>query len=730
MSPPAFQLKADPTAVVQRANEFDACNVSSPEWEAFALRFNSHFKSILHVFENKPGTSTTASSGGSSSSSSASSSSSPAWEGGYSEDPGVSVDPGYSTDPSMANESWEDGYSTDPGVSIDPGMSIDPSLDASSSGGSSTAEPQKSVDTSSGKFLTGETLSCLFSVGQRDMLMDYFDSKIIPDRLFNGDETNATTAQQRILMAGQILSVGEYAPGSFYQRVHARFCGHWAKLVWHYAGATPGGNVEWAGVAGNLDHAGNIVLGNGKDQSIHSGRKSRTFMRDVDPEDIDKFVPEGSNFAKKYHNSSEEKGGKMQRYGEISLSKAESELKAGDWLYLFNGNSSGSGNHSVIFSRWAGASKKNKEGIRYRKAMVFSQTDPKYGGQEHSAHIGDEFRVKDEKEKVPKIQTVTKINRVAEDAGPADSVLDVLGGKMSEGETLSSTNQKYEKNFLRKHKAPLNREALAHDLWMENNEWINQLAALDGDRLTDKQESLLREANDYSGHVENLVRLNRRLLAIVTSVNKHDTNVKRVYEDGKPAKKGLRKNPIPGLNEQYDEQRKEADAKLAELQEQLDTIDAELNPIQSKIDELEAEMDRLGYVSEIKELKADLNASFKLYKSLPKGDPQRKTIMADRKKKSARKKELVAKAKAHDPEVKGMKKELGPLKKQVKPLNNKRKKIVAKQAEIDSKDPWAHVHPGNNKDNVDKTYNFKGDFQPVRPYETSGHFKKAKEEGG
>ncbi|MEM7036155.1 MAG: hypothetical protein AAF570_04175, partial [Bacteroidota bacterium] len=692
MSPPQQQWTLDESPSIQGEPNFDACGVSDYRWEEFSIQFNEHFKTILHAFKD------IASRKSASSGTSSESSAEPMPDYG-------------STYPSTAGENatWSEDYWEEPGYTAAPSLTYENTEDAA----------QTRANSGGGVFLTGEMLSCLFTLEQREMLMDYFSTNVIPDRIFNGDENNSTTAQQRILMAGQILSLGIYKPGSFYQRVHARFCGHWAKMVWHYAGVTPSGNVEWAGIAGNLDHDGNVVLGNGKDTTVFSGRSDRTYMRDVDEDQLGEYLPEGSNFAKKYaETEDEEKKGKMQRYGEMSLKEAEATLKPGDWLYLFNGNSSGSGNHSVIFSDWDGNPQTTKDNIRYRKIKVFSQTDPDVGGKEHSAHIGDEFRVKDEANKVPKIQTVTKVNRVDENAGPADSVLDVLGGTMSEGNALNGNNVTYEKRFLKKHKAPLDREALALEIFLENNDLIKELAALDGDRLTDKQQALLNQANDLHGHVENLVRLNRRLLAITSSVRKHDRNMKKLYVDGKPARKGVRKNPLPGLNEQYEEQRKASDAKIAELQEQLDAIDEELLPTQTEIDKLKAKQERLGNVSEIKRLTQEMNDGYKLKISLPKGDPQRKEITKKWKEAKKKRTALREEAKLHKDELADIKTALGPLEKKAKPLKKQREKIVKSQAEIEATDPWGKVHPGDNKTDVDKTYKFKGDFQPVRPYET------------
>ncbi|MEM7036156.1 MAG: hypothetical protein AAF570_04180, partial [Bacteroidota bacterium] len=480
-----------------------------------------------------------------------------------------------------------------------------------------------------------------------------------------------------------------------------------------------------AGVSGNLDHDGNIVLGNGDHEGVFSGRTSRTYLNKAGAEERDALTPDGTGFSSAYDNASAERKKAFQRYGEMSLNDAISKIQPGDWLYYFNGNSSASGNHSVIFSHWdSGIGTSNK--IRYKRAVVFSQGTPKSGGKEHFVNLGDKFQPRNKDLGHPKICTVTKISRVSEGAGPADSVADVLGGTMSEGETLSGNNQKYQKLFKRRHKAPLDIDKLRAELVGENRDLIDELAALDGDRLTDGQEGLLRQANNEP-HVENIVRLTRRLWSIVTSVRKHDANRKQKYETGKPAIKGKRK-AVPGLNEKYEAIRTESETKLAAIAAEMAEIDAEMGPTQSEINRIEAEIDTLGHKSEIKALKADLNASFKKYKSLKKGDPERKTIMADRKAKMARKKDLQSKAKVHKPEVAELEKELRPLKKKIKPLERRRAKLEKDEAKVNAQDPWGYSHTGNNKTGVDKTYKFKSDFEAVRPYKKNGHLKGKKEE--
>jgi phage shock protein A len=108
--------------------------------------------------------------------------------------------------------------------------------------------------------------------------------------------------------------------------------------------------------------------------------------------------------------------------------------------------------------------------------------------------------------------------------------------------------------------------------------------------------------------------------------------------------------------------------------------------------------------------------------------PERNAIVKERKAMMARKKELQGIAKGHEPEVAELEKQLKPLKKKVKPLEKRRAKLEKQEAEINAQDPWGYAHTGNNKTDVDMTYNFKGDIEAVRPYRESGHLKSSKKE--
>lgn len=125
--------------------------------------------------------------------------------------------------------------------------------------------------TSTGSTLSAHEIAANFTPRQITLLSQYFDSNIIPERLFNGDETNLLDAGQRIVISAHILANGRYDSGFRLQRVHARMCFHWAHMVYHYAGVTPPGGALTFGVMGTTDPTGQVVLGGGSEEAGRRG---------------------------------------------------------------------------------------------------------------------------------------------------------------------------------------------------------------------------------------------------------------------------------------------------------------------------------------------------------------------------------------------------------------------------------------------------------------------------
>lgn len=354
----------------------------------------------------------------------------------------------------------------------------------------------------SGAGVPASVLNELFTPTQRQKLAAFCANHVIPDRLFNGDDVGASSAQQRIVLSGHILATGEYEPGSFSQRLYARMCGHWANLVMTYAGA---GDAGGRGVREEFDHEGNLSLSTGQ-----------------------RHAPEGMHGPQRMDESdyaTGERAPERSRFRHRGLDKnALDGLAAGDWLWYYNDNGGGGGNHSVIFSRWAGPWESfvdpEMEGmtINYRRALCMSQRNPNDGGLEHTSILGDHYSFLPGESRT-RVCPVTNVSRVAEDAHPvrtADDLREVLGTGRDAGQ-----NQQFIDRLLRRHPGKrIDWDALAGDIRARNTALLSELQARHSQRLSEGQiaaiEALNAEAlrdNSSAADITTLVRLNNRLTA-------------------------------------------------------------------------------------------------------------------------------------------------------------------------------------------------------------------------
>ena len=126
-------------------------------------------------------------------------------------------------------------------------------------------------------------LGPVFSNWQRARLIEYFHDNKIPEGLFTSSlATGKLLPHQRILLAAQILAAGERdvknskalkVRGDKWDldpHVKAKYCGHWVKLVWNYAGVNPADDParEWV-----VGPTGRISFGGGKRATIYQGRR-------------------------------------------------------------------------------------------------------------------------------------------------------------------------------------------------------------------------------------------------------------------------------------------------------------------------------------------------------------------------------------------------------------------------------------------------------------------------
>jgi hypothetical protein len=337
------------------------------------------------------------------------------------------------------------------------------------------ANPERRSSTAEGEHIDDFTtveLHAMFSSLQREQLHDYFETGMVPDHLFNGDDLGNANAQQRILLAAHILTYGKIAMGSYTQRIHARFCGHWVTLVKNYAGVAKTGG---RGIENEFDHAGNVVMGGGFMTGSFEGTRSL-----VDPS---------------------AKGGKFRR-GHLPFDRF-GELQPGDWLYLFTGNSSGSGDHSVIFSHWLGANQLQSEtGINYRKAVVFSQKNNKGGGAYDDWFLGDARGVFQGNPIYP----ITKVMHHDPESHTPRTTAEVEQFDLNLDPNKSAGIAKGHNTFLKK--KHIDRDALIRYLQATNRTLLDKLAQTG--RTTPGQMQLWHATNE-STDLEVLVRLNERI---------------------------------------------------------------------------------------------------------------------------------------------------------------------------------------------------------------------------
>lgn len=327
-------------------------------------------------------------------------------------------------------------------------------------------------------------LQYLFTLEQRQLLMQFFNTNLIPERVFNGDYVGRTTAQQRMLMAGHILAKGKYQPGSFEQTVHAKSCYHWVQIVRHYAGVTPSGLAN-EGTGGQFDPFGGVVLGHGKAKEEFKAEKDPTLQ-----------VPAGTSQATKH-------GEKAFRH-RIAPWETVLTIQPGDWLYIYNANESISGGHSVVFSGWL-AGEGGKPPKRYRSAAIFHQGKPEQGGEAAKVLLGEDFFLVeiDGKDGGKRgARPVTRILRSSFDAAP-----------ITTEDELSPKNRVGLKNAEFVKKKQLDLDKFAAWLRTQNATYIGILESTEG-RLTVKQSELLHRANRSDSAYE-LACLYQRLSSLV-----------------------------------------------------------------------------------------------------------------------------------------------------------------------------------------------------------------------
>jgi hypothetical protein len=373
---------------------------------------------------------------------------------------------------------------------------------------SAPAERSRDVHAASGAAVPAERLVQLFTPTQIEKLESFITTHQIPTRLFNGDDVGQSTAQQRILLAGHILSTGRYQPGSFEEGVHARMCGHWVNLVLSYAGA---GEGDGAGVREEFDYAGGLSL-SVEDTVDSAGLPSTGAAHRAT---LGTELGVGTRMAPE--------AGARARFQMQGLPIEQySMIQPGDWLWIYNDNGSAGGNHSVIFSRWAGGIETfdSPAGpVQYQRAITMSQTSPDAGGAEEVRALGQRFIQMNDR---THITPITHISRVAASARPMQTVEDLIAilGHGHEAET----NARFVQTLCR-HGGHFQWGMLGAYLHEHNAGLIDQLAA----HMTAGQQQVFRDTNDQAaqageGQIPLLVRLNERLRILETNAESVDAS--------------------------------------------------------------------------------------------------------------------------------------------------------------------------------------------------------------
>ncbi|MEO1268252.1 MAG: DUF4157 domain-containing protein [Myxococcota bacterium] len=358
--------------------------------------------------------------------------------------------------------------------------------------------------------ITPQELRTWFTSEQRRKLTRYFSTRIIPDHLFTSGNVGGCNAQQRILIAGEILTNGEYRPESWSQRLHARMCGHWVRLVHTYAGAT---TERGNGVNHQLDHQGNVTTGGGSEHVEYHGDRQTL--------------------------ASEEQVGRRRFTMAAMPVEQFDSIEPGDWLYIHTGANTAGGNHSVVFSHWAGPLNADHQ-PPYRTAIIYSQWHPDEGGQRTETHLGAARGLV----RGSPIYTVTRDSRVERDAQPSQTPDDVIEhdlGINADGTTagrqtrargavipelgngaIGQANTRLVGRMERRLEGGLDLNNLRSHLRSLNTTLITQLAQ----HGTDTQRELFEQTNARDD-IPTLIRLNERLNLLSTNTARHDEAAQR-----------------------------------------------------------------------------------------------------------------------------------------------------------------------------------------------------------
>jgi hypothetical protein len=264
----------------------------------------------------------------------------------------------------------------------------------------------------------GKTLSTLFTPTQREKILSYIDTRVVPPGLFTLEQ-NIASGPQRVLMAAHMLTYGVIEDDPLdpdkkeNTKWHARFCGHWANGAQSYAGI----NFSAGGTAANYGLNSRLSVETPTGETSF-GTATFDSAAEYTPTQIDggkaKQVDAGTSITKDNPNQN------LEASEFVDLS--DTRIQPGDWVYIDNGGAAG---HSVIFVHWvnntiheetepataaadamghlgqrgwsagriggvaaeAAAAGRSKT-IKWREAFVYNQPSPESGGKPATIKLG------------------------------------------------------------------------------------------------------------------------------------------------------------------------------------------------------------------------------------------------------------------------------------------------------------------------------------------------------
>lgn len=337
--------------------------------------------------------------------------------------------------------------------------------------------------------IDAETFEQLFSVEQRDKLLEYFGNRHLPERLFNLGGGHLSVGQRR-LMSAHMLTVGTFTRPEMEQerqqavadresgggdaaaaesvpaaeqQVHARMCGHWVSLVNAYAGAA---SSLRAGARDHFDHDGHVVL--------HADSAAGTTSSHAGTA----FIP-------------------MSRFDEL--------FRPGDWLYI----RTSAPQHSVIFSEFVDQTPQEPtQPWKYRRAITYDQASPDRGGARHTYKLGEVY------DRDHGVTMVTRHDPGGEHAEAATSPELLIPQTAGEDGERHSTRGTEEANADFLWERGLTEDQARAHVRRENDRMIRELSTshtASGDHRLDSSQKLVLIRTNQESHLETLVRLNERL---------------------------------------------------------------------------------------------------------------------------------------------------------------------------------------------------------------------------